>query len=1079
MKKVFMLLFVALVCAFSVNAATITISSDITTNTTWTNNNVYVLTGGFRYVTNNSTLTIQAGTIVKGSASSLVITRGAKIMAVGTPTMPIIFTSNQPAGNRLAGDWGGVLVLGRAPINDPTGSRIAEGGIDPTMGLYGGTDPNDNSGVMQYCRIEYAGIAYQPNNETNGLTMGGVGLGTTIDHIQVSHGGDDSFEWFGGNVTAKYLVAYRGLDDDFDTDYGFSGKLQFGVGIRDSSIADISGSNGFESDNDATGSTNAPNTNATISNFTLFGPKRTNTTPVNSNYKRAGHLRRNTKQDIYNTVFTGWVNGLKIENTLTGNNVASGDLQFKNNVLAGIGSLVLDSAGLPAYNYLNWFNSNSNSTLANPTDVMAGNPYNYTAPTFLPSAGSPILTGADFSSANVQDPFFTQVNYRGAFGATNWTACWTEFNPNAQSYTTVPVSYMNVPTISYTGTTTFCNGGTRTLTASSGYSSYSWSNGATTQSITVNTTGNYTVTATNTRGCSLTSTPVVITVTPGPDAVVNASGATTFCTGGSVLLTGTSNATVGYQWYNNGVAISGGTTPYYTAITSGSYTLKTSKKGCVGTSSPIVVTANTNPTATITGALTVCNGGSTTLSAPTGTGLNYQWNQGGSAIPGATASTYNAITGGSYTVEVRNANGCSATSATAAVVATTLSVATTVTNNAIICGTSPVTLTASTVTGVTYEWYRNGQIIVGATGTTLATSTSGAHYAKITKTGCSANSNSISVGTQTLPTVTASATTVCAGVGVVLTSSAGSSYAWYNNAVAVAGATNPTYATTASGNYSVKVGYCTSNPITVTVNALPTATITAAGPLAFCAGGNVTLNANTGANLAYEWKKSTSNIPNATAASYTANVGGSYSVKVTNTSTGCFKTATAVTVTANAVPTTPTLTYNTTTHVLTSNATTGNQWYNGASILSGATAATYTATVSGCYKTVVTNANGCSAASDSTCITLVTPPSITNGNAANNQIEASNSLSDFMQLNIAPNPNNGTFELNIHNNLLDTEAQLNILNLMGQVVYSENMSLKAGDSTKTIRLENAASGVYFVRLQAENKTFEYKIVINN
>jgi hypothetical protein len=1077
MKKVFMLLLVALVCAFSVNAATITISSDITTSTTWTNNNVYVLTGGFRYVTNNSTLTIQAGTIVKGVASSLVITRGSKIMAVGTPTMPIIFTSNQPAGSRLAADWGGVLILGRAPINDPAGSRIAEGGIDPTLGLYGGTDPNDNSGVMQYCRIEYAGIAYQPNNETNGLTMGGVGAGTTIDHIQVSHGGDDSFEWFGGNVSAKYLVAYRGLDDDFDTDYGFSGKLQFGVGIRDSAVADVSGSNGFESDNDATGSTNAPNTNATISNFTLFGPRRVLTTPVNSNYRRAAHLRRNTKQDIYNTVFTGWVNGLKIENTLTGNNVASGDLQFKNNVLAGIGSLVLDSAGLPAYNYLNWFNSNSNSTLANPMDVMAGNPYNYTAPTFIPSAGSPILTGADFSSANVQDPFFTPVSYKGAFGATDWTACWTEFNPNAQSYTTVPVSYMTAPTISFTGTTTFCNGGTRTLTASSGYTSYSWSNGATTQSITVSTTGNYTVTATNTRGCALTSDPVVITVTPGPAANVSVSGATTFCTGGAALLAGSSSLGASYQWYNNNVIISGATTPYYTATASGSYSLRTTLKGCTGNSNTTTVTVNANPTATIAGTLTVCNGGSTTLTAPTGTGLTYQWNQGGSAIPGATASTYNAMTGGSYTVEVYNSNGCSATSVAATVVATTLSVATTATNSGIICGTSPVTLTATTVTGATYEWYRNGQIIAGATGTTYAANTSGAHYAKITKTGCSAFSNSISVGTQTLPTLTASATTVCSGVGVVLTASSGNSYTWYNNGVAISGGTNQVYSTITSGSYSVKVNSCTSIPTVVTVNPLPTAAITAAGPVAFCLGNSVLLNATTGTGLAYEWKRSNSVIAGATVAAYTANISGSYTVKVTNSTTGCYKTSSAVTVTANAIPVTPTVTYNSTTKTLTSNATTGNQWYNGATAISGATATTYVipAATSGCFSTLVTNTTGCTAQSDTLCRSVSTPPTFGyNGNG----IETAEGTS-FMNVSVVPNPNNGIFELNIQNNLMDTQAQLTIVNLMGQVVYSENMGLNAGESTKAIRLENAASGVYFVRLQAENKTFEYKIVINN
>ena len=1077
MKKIFMLLLVALFCAVGVNAATITVSADITTNTTWTNNNVYVLTGGFRYVKNNAILTIQAGTLIKGTASSLVITRGAKIMAIGTEYQPIVFTSSQPAGSRNPSDWGGVLILGNAPINDPAGSRLAEGGIDPTLGLYGGTNPADNSGTMQYCRIEYAGIAYQPNNETNGLTMGGVGSGTVIDHIQVSHGGDDSFEWFGGTVTAKYLVAYRGLDDDFDTDYGFSGKVQFGVGLRDSSIADVSGSNGFESDNDATGTTNLPNTNATFSNMSLFGPKATNTTTVNANYKRAAHLRRSTQQDIYNTVFTGWVNGLKIEGTATGNNVTSGALQFKNNVLAGISSLVLDSSALN-FGMGAWFNANSNTTYANPQDVLAGNPYNYTAPTFLPTGGSPILVGADFTAANLQDPFFTPVNYRGAFGTTNWTSCWAEFNPQNQAYTTGPITYLTVPVITYTGATTFCTGLTKTLTAPAGFASYLWSNGATTQSIVVSTSGNYSVTVSNTRGCVATSAPVVITVTPGPTANVTVSGATTFCTGGSALLTGSSNtAGVSYQWLNNGVNVSSATTPYYNATASGVYSLKVTKNGCVGNSTSTTVTANVNPTAAITGTLTVCNGSATTLSATTGTGLSYQWNQGGSAIPGATSSTYNATSGGSYTVDIiNNTTGCSSTSAAATVVATSLSLVTTASNTGIICGLNPVTLTATTITGATYEWYKNGQIIAGAVATTYSASTSGSYYAKATKSGCSVFSSSTGISSQTAPSITSGATTVCAGVSVSLTASTGSTYQWYNNGTVLAGATNNNYATTAAGSYTVKVGACTSNATTITVNPLPTATITAGGSLAFCLGNNVSLNGNTGTGLAYQWRKATSNIAGATSASYLANTTGSYTVKVTNTTTGCAKTSTAVTVTANAVPATPTITRNGL--VFTSNTATGNQWYKNGAAISGATASTYTATTVGCYNTRVSNASGCASSSDTLCVASVTPPSIGYPGQNGNNIELTNETVSLINMNVIPNPNNGVFELSIQNNEANTEATLTIFNVMGQNVYTQNISVETGESAQAIRLDNISNGVYFVRLIVNNQVLERKIVVN-
>ncbi len=1075
MRKFFMLLSVALLMLTSLQAATITVSADITTNTTWTNNNIYVLSGGFRYVKNNAILTIQEGTIIKGNSSSLVITRGAKIIAIGTPYQPIIFTSNQPAGNRSASDWGGVLILGYAPINDPAGQRLAEGGIDPTLGLYGGTNPADNSGTMQYCRIEYAGIAYQPNNETNGLTLGGVGSATVIDHIQVSHGGDDSFEWFGGTVNAKYLVAHRGLDDDFDTDYGFSGKVQFGISIRDSLVADISSSNGFESDNDGTGSTNIPATNGTFSNMTLFGPKRTNSTTVNSNYKRAAHLRRSTQQDIYNSVFTGWVNGLKIENTNTGNNVTSGALQFKNNVLAGITSLVLDSSGLN-FGMNVWFNANSNTTYPNPMDVMAGNPYNYTAPSLLPSANAPILTGADFTSANLQDPFFTPVNYRGAIGTDDWTTCWTEFNPQNQAYSAA-INYLALPTVTVNGTTTFCTGLTRTLTAPAGMASYLWSNGATTQSIIVNTSGSYTVTVKNARGCSRTSNPVVITVTPGPIASVAVSGATSFCTGGSTLLTGSSTtAGVSYQWLNNGVNVSGATTAYYNATTSGNYAVKVTKNGCVGTSAATAITTNPNPTATITGTLTVCNGTATTLTAPSGTGLSYQWLQGGSAIPNATANTYSAASGGSYTVEVTNTTtGCFATSAAANVVATNLSLVTTASNSGIICGLTPVTLTATNIAGATYEWYRNGQIQAGAVATTYSASTGGSYYAKATKSGCSVFSSSIGVTSQTAPSITVPASTVCSGVAVTMTASTGSSYQWYNNNVALSGATNNNYTTLTAGNYSVKVGSCTSIPTAITVNPLPTATITASGTTSFCLGNNVTLNGNTGTGLAYQWRKTNTNIAGATSSSYLANTSGSYTVKVTNTTTGCSKTSTAVAVTANAVPSTPTITRNNLT--FTSNTATGNQWFKNGVAISGATAQTYTATTTGCYNTRVTNTFGCFTNSDTLCVQSITPPSIANNGQNGAAIEWTNET-DAMQIEVMPNPNNGVFELNIQNNDIDTEATLSIYNMMGQSVYNEVIDLQKGNFNKSINLNHVSNGVYFLRMSFNSQLIERKIVIN-
>ena len=226
----------------------------ITTNTTWTSNNVYLL-NGWVYVDAGVTLTIQAGTVIRGdktNKAALIMDRGSKLIAQGTAAQPIVMTSNQAAGSRDRGDWGGLILCGYSTINQPGGTAVIEGGVGSIYG--GGSTPNnaDNSGILKYLRVEFAGYPFAPDNEINGITFGGVGNGTTVDYVQVSYSNDDSFEWFGGTVNCKHLIAFRGLDDEFDTDNGFGGKLQFLVALRDPNIADISGSNGFESDNDAT-----------------------------------------------------------------------------------------------------------------------------------------------------------------------------------------------------------------------------------------------------------------------------------------------------------------------------------------------------------------------------------------------------------------------------------------------------------------------------------------------------------------------------------------------------------------------------------------------------------------------------------------------------------------------------------------------------------------------------------------------------------------------------------------------------------------------------------------------------------
>ena len=383
-------------------------------------------------VQSGATLTIEPGTIIYGENStqgSLVIKPGGKIMAEGTVNNPIVFTSefNKPGSSQTPtyGDWGGIILLGNAPINVPGGTASIEGPGDS----YGGTNPDDNSGVMKYVRIEYPGIAYSPNNEINGLTFGGVGRGTTIDYIQVSYSGDDSYEWFGGTVNCKHLIAYRGWDDEFDTDFGFSGKLQFLVGLRDPEVADQSGSNGFESDNDGSGSTNSPRTSPTWWNVTLVGPLATTTSPINSLFKRGMHLRRSSQNKINNALVMGWPLGILIDGVNTTTDAQNGVMYVKNSIVSGVTGKVIDSTSSNGtFDPSTFFSSNNNRSFPTNSEVLLRNPFNLEEPNFLPKAGSPALTGA---GTPPNDGFFDPTaTFVGAFGGTDWTAGWAKFMVN-------------------------------------------------------------------------------------------------------------------------------------------------------------------------------------------------------------------------------------------------------------------------------------------------------------------------------------------------------------------------------------------------------------------------------------------------------------------------------------------------------------------------------------------------------------------------------------------------------------------------------------------------------------------------
>ncbi|MBW6480169.1 MAG: hypothetical protein K0B37_12140 [Bacteroidales bacterium] len=462
-------------------------------NHTWYSDTIYRINGFVRvgkdelqgdgtFAQEFGTLTIQPGTLIVGdkeSKGTLIVQRGSKIFAEGTVDQPIVMTSEAPIGQRLPGDWGGLVVCGRVKNNQGPNVEL-EGGYG---GYHGGNveldDVNESSGVIKYVRLEYAGIPINPNEEVNTLTMGSVGKGTVIEHVQASYGLDDAFEWFGGSVNGKYLIAYRGLDDDWDVDFGYQGYVQFGLSIRDNSLADQSGSNGFEVDNNGQGSDAEPFTAARFANITVIGPKKTRETAINTNFQHAAQLRRNSMLRIYNSFLTGYPNGIYIDDA-RGNSSAhalSDNLRLRNVILAGVegwggngfgsaydpdvegvvdGLPFLDGNGDPygnhpnaprgrslkqdesdVFNVVDWFNTPAygNKRLAKWQDAGI-NPSIFDLvekPGVLPLSGSMLLTAAKWDNVPEADQF-EQVPFSGAFGNVDWTEGWAEWLPGIQVY---------------------------------------------------------------------------------------------------------------------------------------------------------------------------------------------------------------------------------------------------------------------------------------------------------------------------------------------------------------------------------------------------------------------------------------------------------------------------------------------------------------------------------------------------------------------------------------------------------------------------------------------------------------------
>ncbi len=492
----------------------------------------------------------------------------------------------------------------------------------------------------------------------------------------------------------------------------------------------------------------------------------------------------------------------------------------------------------------------------------------------------------------------------------------------------------SVASVTNSGPTVFCQGGNVTLTAATG-ASYAWSTGATTQSITVSASGNYTVSVGTGTGCASISNPVPVIVMSRPVPTITPSGPTAFCSGQNVILTApTSNA---YAWSN------GATTQSITVTTSGNYNVTvTNTSGCTGSATAVAINVTAQPVATITpsGATTFCQGGSVILSASTGS--SYLWSN------GATTQTINVNSAGSFVVTVSNGTSCSAVSAAQNVTVSNNAVATiTSSGNTNFCQGGSVTLTAGT--GSTYQWSN------GATSQSITVANAGNYVVTVGNgTGCNATSTPVAVIVNTNPPAainTSGSTNFCSGQTVTLTSSTGANYLWSN------GATTQSVTVSASGNYQVTVtntsGCSSISPTkSVTVFPTPVATITAGGNTTFCQGGSVLLSAPTGYN--YNWSNGS------TAQSITVNNSGSFSVTVTN-SNGCSAVSGSTPVSVNQIP------------VAAINANGATGFCPGGSVTivasgganylwsNGATTNSITVSQNGTYSAVVSNPGGCSA----------------------------------------------------------------------------------------------------------------------
>lgn len=409
-----------------------------TGTTTWTSDKIYVLEG-FVYVNDGQVLTIEPGTVIKGApgqaenASALIVAMGGQLIAEGTATQPIIFTA-EADDTELANDlpintrglWGGVIMLGRAPINHANSQTLIEG-IPSTesRGVYGGNNPSDNSGSLKYVSIRHGGTNIGAGNEINGLTMGGVGSATTVSHVEIWGNDDDGFEWFGGTVNSDHLVSFYNQDDSYDWDFGWRGQNQFWVLYQEPGFT--ASDRGFESDGAHSGNLSASVfSQPQIYNATIVGQGNS------GNNANAMLLTEGTGVFFHNSVVMNFSRGINITTVgATGNTsrdrLANGDLVFKNNIFFNIGAnTTLDyisaGNGVDAYSAFVQHLQDNDNIIGDPGFNIAPGSLN-----LIPAGGSLPLTHprSAYPAGSVNGFNYQSVNHIGAFGSSNWMSGWT------------------------------------------------------------------------------------------------------------------------------------------------------------------------------------------------------------------------------------------------------------------------------------------------------------------------------------------------------------------------------------------------------------------------------------------------------------------------------------------------------------------------------------------------------------------------------------------------------------------------------------------------------------------------------